>query len=707
MFRLPRSVWALLLLLAAWGPSMGQRSVNKPTTAAHAGHDHDDLAGLLNMHDQEINFLENKGQFGPTVLYRADFPMGQAVATRDGMLISTFDPLAVEARQREGIAIEEEQQRGLPNRPLKWQQRGHGWLMHFRNALPTMRVESKDAHEGTINYFLGNKEQHASGVQSFQEVWYKEVYKGTDVRYYPAADGSLEYDIICKPGSDPSDIAIELKGIGRAYVNDKGELVMSTSLGDMSYPAPVVYQRLNGRETKVDAAYRVDGTNVVRFILGAYDRTQTLVIDPIAMRWATWVNTNSSGDNHGHAIWVDPSDGAIYVVARVVGTTDQITVGAFDTSANGNLETIVGKYLEPATVGGSGTRVWQTYIGGSGDDNPYAMEQGPDGNLYITGQTSSTNFPLIGGSAFSGSSINQQAQGDIDVFVLKIAQDGLSIKAAIVGGNGADDNFDVRTAPNGDVFVCGSTTSTNLLTLNGGSGASNANNGSSDVLIFRINQDLSSLVWMRNYGGSGADRASIMLHNPLSGDLFVGGNTSSTNFPTVSPRQATRGGTTAGFLQRMTGAGATTWSSYFSSDSGDDANLLCMEFNTTKTELYFGGVTGGLNSANISGGFDTGHNGSNDFYVGRMDIDQNFLNGTYIGGTANEVNMMGLNTDQNNDVYVFGYTNSSNFPVSASPNVPLQSTNQGSNDKVFLKLESDLSALEFSSYYGGTNDDYD
>ena len=128
------------------------------------------------MHDQEINFLENKGQFGPTVLYRADFPMGQAVATRDGMLISTFDPLAVEARQREGIAIEEEQQRGLPNRPLKWQQRGHGWLMHFRNALPTMRVESKDAHEGTTNYFLGNMEQHASGVQSFQEVWYKEVY---------------------------------------------------------------------------------------------------------------------------------------------------------------------------------------------------------------------------------------------------------------------------------------------------------------------------------------------------------------------------------------------------------------------------------------------------------------------------------------------------------------------------------------------------
>ncbi|MCC6938093.1 MAG: T9SS type A sorting domain-containing protein [Flavobacteriales bacterium] len=699
-----RALCSLLLLLMASATLMAQLA-SKP---APKGHDHDELDGLLNMHDQEIHFVENKGQFGATVLYRADFPLGQAVATREGMLMSAYDPAAVEARQREGIAIEEEIGRGLPQRDLKWNKKGHGWLMHFRNASPAMRVESKEAHDDLTNYFLGTQEHQAMGVQNFQEVWYRDVYKGTDVRYYPAADGSLEYDIICKPGSDPALIALELKGIDRVRVTENGELVMSTSLGDMSYPAPVVYQRINGREKKVDAAYVIEGANVIRFKLGAYDPSQPLVIDPIAMRWATWVNTNSTGDNHGHAIWVDPADGAIYVVARVVGSTDNITLGAFDVTENGNLEIIVGKYLEPATVGGSGTRVWQTYIGGAGDDNPYAMEQGPDGNLYITGQTSSTNFPLIGGPAFSGTSIDQQAQSGIDVFVLKITQDGLSIKAAVVGGNGADDNFDVRTAPNGDVFVCGSTTSTNLLTLNAGSGASNTNNGGSDALVFRINQDLSSLVWMRNYGGSGADRASIMLHNPVSGDLFVGGNTASTNFPTVSPRQAARGGTTAGFLQRLTGAGATTWSSYYSSASGSDANLLCMSFNTDRTEFYFGGVTTGLNSANItSGSYDTSHNGSNDFYMGRMTIDQSLIAGTYVGGTLNEVNMMGLNTDLNNDVYVFGYTNSTNFPVSSSPNTPLQSTNQGNNDKVFLKLNSALSALNFSTYYGGAADDYD
>ncbi|MBK7752498.1 MAG: hypothetical protein IPI41_07810 [Flavobacteriales bacterium] len=697
-----------IVLLALMPLALAARPHMPPNTAAgHNGHQ-GELDQLLHRYDQRIEFTENKGQMNAAVLFKADFPLGQALATRDGMLMKAYDPAAVQARVDEGMRIEQEMHDGKPMRPLLWNEKGHGWMLHFQNALPSMRIESKDAHSEVNNYFLGGKEAH--NVRTYQEVWYTGVYRGIDVRYYPAADGSLEYDVVCAPNSDPRAIAIEFKGIERLRVNDKGELVVPTSLGEMTYPAPVVYQRIGGREKAVKASYRVSGSNVLGFTLGEYDKSQPLVIDPIAMRWSTWVNTNSSGDNHGHAIWVDPTDGAIYIVARVVGTTDNITVGAFDVTANGNLETIVGKYVEPATVGGQGQRVWQTYIGGSGDDNPYAMEQGPDGNLYITGQTSSTNFPLIGGSAFTGSSLDQQSQSGIDVFVLKITQDGQSIKAAVVGGNGADDNFDVRTAPNGDVFVCGSTTSTNLLTLNAGSGASNTNNGGSDAFVFRINQDLSALVWMRNYGGGSGDRASIMLHNPISGDLFVGGNTSSTNFPTVSPRQATRGGTSAGFLQRLNGAtAATTWSSYFSSDANDDANLLCMEFNTTRTELYFGGVTEGLNAANVSasGVHDISHNGSNDFYVARMTIDQTFIAGTYVGGTSNEVNMMGLNTDLNNDVFVFGYSNSTNFPVSASPEVPLQTTNNGSNDKVFFKLESDLSALEFSTYYGGTNDDYD
>ncbi|MBS1582814.1 MAG: SBBP repeat-containing protein, partial [Bacteroidetes bacterium] len=709
--RIATAVLAVALLTALAARALAQQAVptvpNAFALTPHAA-DHDGVDALLHSFDKRIDFTENRGQFGPGVLYRADFPLGQAVATPTGMVISTFDPASVDARAEEGERLEKDLQDGKPFRPMSARLKGHAWAMDFVNSAPGMRVSARKPHGDPRNYFGATAARSAANVRSYQEVWYENVYDRVDVRYYPAEDGTLEYDVVCKPGSDPGAIAIRFTGIGRMELNAKGGLVLHTSVGDVELPAPVVYQRIGGRQRNVDARYELRG-NVLRFRLGAYDREQPLVIDPIALRWATWVNTNSTGDNHGHCIWVDPSDGAIYVVARVVGTTDQITPGAFDNTANGNLEMIVGKYTEPASIGQAGTRVWQTYIGGSGDDNPYAMEQGPDGNLYITGYTSSTNYPLLGGSAFSGSSYDQRAQASNNIFITKINTAGNSIKSAVVGGNGDDGSFDVRIDNAGDLVVCGNTRSTNLATLYSGSGASNTNNGDVDVVVFKLNADLSALSWMKNYGGSGTDQATIMLQNNTTGDIFVGGYTTSTNFPTVSPRQSTRGGSQAGFLQRLTGTGTVSWSSYFQSANSQSASILCMEFNTAKDQIYFGGVTSGLAASNVSasGAYDNTQNGSNDFYVCRMGIDQTFVKSTYLGGTNNEVNMMGLNTDQNNDVYVFGYTNSTNFPVTATPNTALQSTNQGSNDKTFTKLSADLSSLLFSTYYGGTQDDYD
>lgn len=108
-----------------------------------------------------------------------------------------------------------------------------------------------------------------------------------------------------------------------------------------------------------------------------------------------------------------------------------------------------------------------------------------------------------------------------------------------MGGNGDENAFDLRIATNGDVIVGGNSVSTNLATSNNGSGATNGNSGGNDVLIFRINGDLSAVQWMRNYGGSSNDLAQIMLYEPTTGDIFVGGRTTSTNFPTLNPRQST------------------------------------------------------------------------------------------------------------------------------------------------------------------------
>ena len=138
-----------------------------------------------------------------------------------------------------------------------------------------------------------------------------------------------------------------------------------------------------------------------------------------------------------------------------------------------------------------------------------------------------------------------------------------------------------------------------------------------------------------------------------------------------------------------------------------------MEFNVAKTQLYFG-ITSGLAASNIaaSGVYDqTYNNGSNDFFVCRMDTNQNYVSSTYLE-ESNEVNMMGLNTDLNNDVYIFSLYQSVQTSMQAVHRMfPLQSTNLGSNDKVFYKKKKNKFWSElfvcFSTYYGGSGDDYD
>jgi gliding motility-associated-like protein len=692
-----KSAIAALLLIFGFQNTQAQKSAEISA----------DVKNLLEFYEKQIYFTENKGQWSSDIHYRAEFPLGQALATTEGMLVGTYNPADVQARFEQGMREEEAHHNLVPFNEPKVKVKGHGWMLKFLNHSPSMTIESKTKHKDVFNFFSSDPAKSKTNASNYQEVWYHNVYNNVDVRYYPSAEGSLEYDMICKPGFNKNNIELQFDGIVNVTKKSDGSLVLETSVGEMTLPAPVAYQKINGEKKAVQSDYVVTGNNTIKFEIGAFDAAQTLIIDPIALRWATWINSGSSGDNHGHCIWVDPSDGAIYVVARVVGTTNNITTGAFDESANGNLETIIGKYLEPSTIGGAGTRVWQTYIGGSGDDNPYAMEQGPDGNLYITGYTTSSNFPLLGGTAFSGSSIDNRSQSGNDIFVLKINKEGNSIKSAVVGGNQSDGSFDLRITSSGDVVVGGSTASTNLATLHPGTGASNTNNGSNDILIFKINQDLSAISWIKNYGGSGNDQAMIMNLNTANGDIFVGGSTTSSNFPTTNPRQSSLGGSSSGFLQKLKSSGSTAWSSYFSSASGSTTSILCMEFNTTKNRLYFGGITSGLNSANISssGVYDNSYNsGTNDFFAASMDTNQTFVAATYIGGSSNEVNMMGLNTDLNNDVYIFGYTNSTNFPTTSGA---LQSTNLGSNDKVFLKLSANLSSLVSSTYYGGAADDYD
>jgi hypothetical protein len=162
---------------------------------------------LLKSYDTKINFIENKGQWPKRIRYKANFKTGQALVTDKGMVVGMFDTASLKALHELTDQLESKQNQILSDDkkvqdlPDSVKMKGHGWLMNFLNASASMKIEARQGHKEKFNYFLGSdKNQYASDANSYQEIWYKNIYPHTDVRYYPAKTGELEYDIICKPG---------------------------------------------------------------------------------------------------------------------------------------------------------------------------------------------------------------------------------------------------------------------------------------------------------------------------------------------------------------------------------------------------------------------------------------------------------------------------------------------------------------------------
>ena len=684
--------------------------------------------------ENAITFIENKGQWPGHVLYRADIPGGQMLATPEGMLIGKYDPQSISAISKYDAQVEEIQ-KGLspekiaaklgPAPKLK----GHGWRFNFVGgslANPqsmTRSGESKDY----FNYLIGDASTYATNVHGYSELVYKNVYHGVDVRYYTASNGDLENDIIVYPGGDVKQLKLHIDGIDALKINSEGELVLPTSIGEITVPSPVSYLKdEQGIIAKIDVKYEMNSGNIISFKIPEYDKSKTLVIDPIVMRWACWISGNTGGvDAHNHGIDVDAA-GNIYATGRY--GNNMITVGAFQTSNAGSNDVFISKYIEPVVPGGTGQRVWQTYMGTSSSDNPYAMNIGLDGNLYIVGVTSG-NYNKTYGTGYPTASWTQRTcSGSIgqQCWIAKVSPAGTWAVVREIGSASADFSptlWDLRVIPTGastfDMAVVGSVTQSSNSTDGDipaaitPAGTAKTGTGDLNGYVFRISSDLNTIVWARQYTSSGNNNDQYNIASvDAAGDIYMSGYTAgasgiSYNNPSG---QTARVGSQDGWMMKVAGAtGNALWSRYFNASAGNNMSILCMEFNRAKTNLILGGITSGAATYNITTATAYA-GGTSDFIIASVPVTGAATNwGTYYGGSLQEYNMMGLNVDQNDDIYVLGYTYSKNI---ATVDYPLENSsynsNTGDRQAIFFKLAGTNGAnVLYSTYMGGSGDDYD
>lgn len=457
---------------------------------------------------------------------------------------------------------------------------------------------------GHSAWFRGNdKSKWIANIPNYAQVKANAVYPGIDLVYY-GNQSKLEYDFVVAPGANPSNIKLRFDGATGVKTDAAGNLVIATSAGDLVQNKPVLYQEIAGVRKPVDGSFAVSGRNV-SFHVGSYDRTAPLVIDPTLVYssylggsdddYGNAVAADSSGhmymigvtystpygdadvllrkltadgtgfiynadlggsyDDLGDGIAVDPN-GFAYIVGRTDSTDFPVSANAFQSQNMGTTNAFV-MCLDPNGDTAINSLVYGTFLGGSNDDEGYAIALDNQNAAYVTGITSSSDFP------YSQNAYQRTLGGNYDAFVTKFDNQGNFVYSTFIGGGSDDEAYAIAVDGSGNAYITGETNSDSYPQVN--PSFQHSRHGGYDAFLTEVNNTGTGLLFSTFVGGSNDDAGNGIALDP-SGSIYIVGTTASNDLPGTgqSFQSGYQGGATDGFVVKYFANGAsiasaTTW----------------------------------------------------------------------------------------------------------------------------------------------------
>ncbi len=595
-----------------------------------------------------LSFEANRGQSDKQV---------QFLSRGRGYTLFLTKDEAVLSLRRSGVKVADARSLGM--NPAAFRNAKHGQdksavlRMRLVGANPSALASGAGKQEGKSNYFVGNDpSQWRTDVPNYSQVRYKDAYPGVDLVYY-GNQQQLEYDFVVAPGADPHTITLDVssdddRAIRRSAAHSSpriaanGDLLVATNGGEVRFHKPVVYQtnQSSNRHAIGGEPYAVQATNAIN---------------------GRWVLKGGSR----------------------VG----FELGAYDRN-----KPLV---IDPALS-------YSTYLGGTGTDGAFGVAIDSAGNCYVTGFTSSTNFP-------TKNPYQKKNAGGIDTFVTKLNPTGTAlVYSTYVGGSGTDYPFGIAVDSTGAAYEIGNTGSANFPVT---SGAFQTTCISCSlypaVFITKLSPSGSSLAYSTFLGGSGDNRAfGVTLDS--SNNAYIVGWTTSVDFPvTTGAYQTTNaGGASDVFVTEMNSTGTAPVYSTYLGGSGQDVGFgIALDANNNAL------VTGYTYSTDFpvtTGAFQTSTTVNGSAFVTKLNVGGTALiYSTYLGGTTGTSAGNSIAVDSNEAAYITGYTCANDFPVTQGV---FQSKFGGDctsagGDAFITKLNSTGSAPVYSSYLGGSGDD--
>jgi hypothetical protein len=344
---------------------------------------------------------------------------------------------------------------------------------------------------------------------------------------------------------------------------------------------------------------------------------------------------------------------------------------------------------------------YSTYLGGSGGEYPGSIAVDAAGNAYVTGETYSLDFP-------TSNPLQPKPGGNsdtTDVFVAKINPQGSALLySTYLGGGGFDAGFGIAVDEDGNAYLTGHTNSTDFPTKNplqpglAGDTTGDPIFVATDLFITKLNADGSALVYSTFLGGAGPDLGmDVAIDNERN--IYVAGVSSSSDFPTMNPLQATQPGFIDIVAAKLKADGsALVYSTYL---GGIDIDVLGGIAVDGAGCLHLAGYTFSTDFPTANPLKSTLDFGDLDAFITKISADGSaFVYSTYIGGADSDL-ANNITVDAFGNAYVIGQTFSTNFPTIN----PLQAALSGTSDAFVTKINQAGSALLYSTYLGGSGED--
>jgi Beta-propeller repeat len=622
-----------------------------------------------------LAFEANQGQNDPQVKYMA---RGNGYA----VFLTANDTVFALHSSSQAAATGLSRDRGVTATTQRAAEKDRTAAIHMRlvGGNPQSQITAGSELPGRSNYFMGtDPNQWHANVAQYARISYREAYPGVNMAFY-GVQKQLEFDFIVAPGASPAPIRLGVSGANRIATDDSGNLILTSSAGNVLLHKPVAYQQKDGVRQRVDARFVLQAKHQVSFELGGYDRSRELVIDP-SVSYATYLGGTAEDD--GHAIAVD-GNGSAWVTGQTK-STDFPSKNPLYTTNKGGSDVFV------TELSSTGSLLYSTYIGGSSDDSGNAIAVDASGNVFVAGGTKSSDFPTKG-------AYQSTLKGATNAFVLELNAAGSTLMySTFLGGTGSDVATGLALDSGGNAYVVGSTTSTDFPPKNP------LPSETAGGFVTELNSSGNALVYSTYLGASTNDIASAVAVD-ATGNAYVTGATKTKGFITtpgvLQPACGSDGSCNGGLYDAFVSVikptgGSFLYSTFLGGESNDEGSGIAVD---SAGDAYVTGSTSSSAFQLKSALQATFGGGASDAFVTELNpTGTQLIYSTYLGGSGYDAGLA-IAVDSSKNAYVTGVTGSTTFKTASAT----QPQNNGQNDAFVTEISAGGAAFSFSTYLGGS-----